>query len=184
MKGIIFSEFLKHVETVFGEEACETMILRSELPGSGAYTSVGTYDHAELVQLVTTLVELTGVQPSELLRDFGQCLFHRLAVGYGVMVGESNSGFDLLANVEGYIHVEVRKLYPDAELPTFEHEFTDQDTMVLTYRSDRGFADVAEGLIRGCFEHFGEDVEISREDLGDGSGRHARFTLNRKTRDG
>ena len=120
MKGIIFSEFLSHVETVFGAEACETMIIRAELPGGGAYTSVGTYDHAELVQMVTTLVEMTEVPPGKLLRDFGQYLFHRLAIAYGAMVAESHSSFDLLANVESYIHVEVRKLYPDAELPGFE----------------------------------------------------------------
>lgn len=28
--------------------------------------------------------------------------------------------FQFLKNIENYIHVEVRKLYPDAELPTFE----------------------------------------------------------------
>ena len=39
----------------------------------------------------------------------------------------------------------------------------DDGVMEMTYRSKRPLADLAEGLIRACVEHFGDDVEISRE---------------------
>jgi len=54
------------------------------------------------------------------------------------------------------IHVEVRKLYPDAELPTFTCDTSTPGRLTMLYRSSRPFADLAEGLIAGCIAHFCE----------------------------
>ncbi len=85
-----------------------------------------------------------------------------------------------MMNVESYVHVEVRKLYPDAELPYFECEAPDEKHMVMTYRSTRPLADLAEGLIAGCAAHFGETIDIAREDLPGERGTHVRFTLTKQ----
>jgi len=47
----------------------------------------------------------------------------------------------------------------------------------MVYRSSRPFADLAEGLILGCAEHFGERIAIAREALPGESG--VRFSLER-----
>jgi hypothetical protein len=78
------------------------------------------------------------------------------------------------------VHVEVRKLYPDAELPTFDTSRTDDNTMVMVYRSTRPFADLARGLIEGCIVHYGEPVDVHMEDLSDEGRTHVRFTLRRQ----
>jgi Haem-NO-binding len=52
------------------------------------------------------------------LRSFGKHLFGRFVCNYPQFFGGINSALTFLANIEGYIHVEVRKLYPDAELPS------------------------------------------------------------------
>ena len=62
------------------------------------------------------------------------------------------------------MHVEVRKLYPEAELPTFETSFPAPNTMHLIYRSKRPFSALAYGLIKGCASYYGEQIEISMED--------------------
>jgi hypothetical protein len=36
---------------------------------------------------------------------------------------------------------------------------------VLVYRSERGLADLSEGMLLGCAEHFGEDLQITRSPL-------------------
>jgi hypothetical protein len=43
--------------------------------------------------------------------------------------------------------------------------------------SNRPFAELAEGLIRGCARHFQESLEIRREDLSTPSGVVTRFTV-------
>jgi hypothetical protein len=73
--------------------------------------------------------------------------------------------------------VEVRKLYPDAELPRFTCRRLAPQRMEMVYRSSRPFTDFAEGLIRGCAAHFGEPIRIERHDLSHGAEHAARFTL-------
>jgi hypothetical protein len=51
---------------------------------------------------------------------------------------------------------------------------------VLLYQSSRHFADLAEGLIRGCAKHYGETLEIGREDLPFEGGSRVRFTLEHR----
>jgi hypothetical protein len=80
--------------------------------------------------------------------------------------------------VEDYIHVEVRKLYPKAELPTFKCTRLDENRLEMVYKSLRPFGDLAQGLIAGCGEFFGETLAIERTDL-DGASE-VRFLISRQ----
>ena len=96
--------------------------------------------------------------------------FHSLAKAYPSFVKESTDPLDFLEQVETYIHVEVRKLYPDAELPTFECSRPNSpDQLHMTYYSIRHMEDVCEGLIRGSLEHFGVQATVERQSLDDDS---------------
>lgn len=179
MKGVVFTEFLEMVEETFSIETADRIIEASDLSTDGAYTAVGTYDYEELAQLVTHLSRETDTPVAELLRAFGRRLFgsfHRLYPGFFEGIA---SAFDFLQRVESYIHVEVMKLYGDAELPTFAYEMRSPDELVVEYRSTRPLADLAEGLIEGCIAHFAEGVRIDRSDHTDDGETRVRFVLSR-----
>ncbi len=165
MKGVVFSEFLEMVEDVFSADMVDDIIDACELSSGGAYTSLGTYDHDEMVQLVVQLSEQTGTPIPELLKSFGKHLFTRFVAGYPHFFKADDTTFKFLSRLEDTIHVEVKKLYPDAELPSFVYEKS-PGQLVMTYTSSRPFADLAEGLIRGCMAHFQEEIELAREDAG------------------
>lgn len=180
MKGMVFTEFLEMVEGVFSADLVDTIIDASELESGGAYTTLGTYDYGEMVQLVTHLSDETKIPVPKLLHDFGLHLFTRFGQGYPHFFVNESDALDFLEKVEDYIHVEVRKLYADAELPSFEYTREGPDRLLMTYSSNRPFGDLAEGLIRGCIRHFGGDIEVEREDL-PGQGRtRVRFALTRR----
>lgn len=179
MKGVVFTEFIEMVEDKFSPEVADRIIGESDLPSGGAYTAVGTYDHEEIIQLVQALGRESEIPIPELVRTFGQHLFGRLVATYPQFLEGVESTLDFLARVEDVIHVEVRKLYPDAELPTFAFSKPDGDCLELDYHSPRPFADLAEGLILGCAEHFGENIKLRREPLTNGRGTHVRFTITR-----
>ena len=179
MKGIVFTEFLEMVEDLFSPEIADRIIEASDLQSGGAYTAVGTYDHNEIVQLVTHLSTVTGVAVPHLLHTFGKYLFGRFVVSYPQFFVGADSAFAFLEHVEDYIHVEVRKLYPNADLPRFEYDTSESGRLIMIYRSTRPFADLAEGLISGCIEHFGEQIDIQREDLSNGQETCARFSLTK-----
>ena len=105
------------VQSAFGIETVDEIIARSDLASGGAYTAVGTYDHQEIVSLVVNLSKVSGTAVPDLMAIFGKHLFSRFAVLYPDMVGSTEDGLDFLESVEDYIHVEVKKLYPKADLP-------------------------------------------------------------------
>ena len=72
MKGIVFTEFLEMVEDKFSPEVADAVIEQSALASGGAYTTLGTYDHQEMLQLVNNLAAETGVSQQELIRTFGE----------------------------------------------------------------------------------------------------------------
>ena len=180
MKGIVFSEFVEMVETRFGAEVADAIITAGQLQSGGIYTAVGTYDHHEMLALIDGLSDRTGMPPGELVRAFGAHLFGRFAELYPTFFGDVGSAFDFLSRIEAHVHSEVRKLYPDAELPTFDISRPDADTLELVYRSRRPFADLALGLIQGCSSHFGEEIAIEETDLSGGGRTQARFVLRRR----
>jgi len=178
MKGVVFTEFVEFAEESFGLGVTDDMIARSMLPSGGAYTAIGTYDHRELVQMVGELSALSGKPIPELLRGFGMHLLKRFVSSFPGFFAHA-SLFDFLHRVDDTIHVEVRKLYPDAELPAFTCEQPEPHRLVMVYQSHRGMADLAEGLIAGAIAHFQERVHLQRDDLTTGCPQRTRFTLTR-----
>lgn len=180
MLGMVFTEFLEMVEQRFSPELADQMLCETPLANNGAYTAVGYYPYEEMQALVTTLARLTGSSVSMLVQVYGEHLFQRFVELYPQMLQHCHDAFSLLASVDGHVHQEVHKLYPQAQLPTFETTEHTAQRLVLIYRSSRGLADLAEGLIRGCIRHYGEAIRIHREDLPSAAGVSAtRFEMTR-----
>ncbi len=176
MKGMVFTEFLDMVENAWSMEMVDTLIERAGVVG--AYTSVGTYPHGEMLALVHALAEKTGTPAPDLTRAFGKYLFGHFAQAYPRFFRGMTGSMEFLSSIEGIIHTDVRKLYPDAHLPTFDIQ-REPDRLVMTYYSDRPLADLAHGLIEGCVHHFRDQVHVTREEPMPGSGAQARFIVTR-----
>jgi hypothetical protein len=169
MKGIVFTELLEMVGQMKSEDFVDELIETCDLPSGGAYTAVGTYPHQEAITIVMRLSEMTGMPPGDLLRAFGNHLFGRFAVLYPVFFEHVDNAIDFLSQIEDVIHVEVRKLYPDAELPTFDSNRPEDGRLDLIYRSERHMGDLAEGLITGCVTYYGVPHRVERSDDANGS---------------
>lgn len=164
MRGIVFSEFLEFVESVAGEDMVDDMIDACDLPSDGAYTAVGNYDHTEILSMVTFLHTATGNNVSEMVEAFGTHLFGQLAESHKAIFENQHGVLDFLEGIESHIHTEVRKLYPDAELPKFETERVSPNQLIMNYASSRPFADLALGMMRGASKHFDHAINIERTD--------------------
>ncbi|MEY4637007.1 MAG: hypothetical protein RJA55_2805 [Acidobacteriota bacterium] len=177
MKGVVFTEFLEMVESKFSTEIADQMITGAQVANGGAYTAVGTYPADELGKLVVALSKETGATVPELMNAYGRHLFGRFHEGYPQLFAGSPDSFSFLRTIDQVVHVEVRKLYPDAELPHFETIEAGPGRLTMIYRSPRCLGDFAEGLMEGCFAHFGERIRVTRSDAA--GGREVRFDLER-----
>ncbi|MEY2861095.1 MAG: hypothetical protein RL392_1553 [Pseudomonadota bacterium] len=167
MKGMVFTEFLEMVEAKFSADMVDDIIDDANLPSGGAYTAVGTYDHGELVQMVVALSKRTDIAVPALVHTFGEHLFGRFYALFPAFFQGVTSALDFLEGIETVIHTEVRKLYPDAQLPQFDCTRS-ADGLQMLYSSPRHFGDLAEGLIRGAVAHFGDQLQITRNNQPNG----------------
>ena len=179
MKGVVFTEFLEMVEDHFSPDIADQIVEASDLPSGGVYTAVGTYDHAEIVTLVQNLSAETKIGINDLLHAFGKHLFGRFVEGYPNFFEGEQDAFQFLQSVEEYIHVEVKKLYPDAELPSVIATLEEPNHLKIVYRSDRNMGDLAHGLIEGCVKHFAEPIDIRRSHASADTGFQTEFDLVR-----
>lgn len=163
MKGIVFTEFLEMVEHTYGYAQVDQIIEKSDLASKGVYTAVGTYEHQEMVQLITHLSTDTSTPVPNLLRAFGQYIFGTFLTSYPAFFEATPTAFDFLESIEHHIHVEVRKLYPDAQLPNFETRRLGDNQLEMIYTSDRHMSDFAFGLIEKTMAHYQEKASISTE---------------------
>lgn len=176
MKGIVFTEFLEFVENQHGIVMVDTLINESNLPSGGVYSSVGNYSHFEMVELVTQLSKETGVDIHVLFKVYGEHFFTVLLASYPAFFEKKTDCFLFLSTIDSYIHPEVLKLYPKAELPEFIIEKQTNNELIMLYKSSRAMYNFAEGLMRGCVLYFKEDVSITLELLEE-DGTLVRFRL-------
>lgn len=179
MKGVVFTQFLEMVEEKFGFDISDEMIERSGV--SGVYTQAGNYPPSELFDMVKALSQLTGISVEDLVFAYGEYLFAVLVNIYPEPSKKYNNSFEFISHVEQVVHPEVKKLYPDSDLPGFELVSKDENRMKIIYKSTKPLMDFAKGLMVGCAKYYGEDIEVSYEKPSHEKGEfHALFTLVRK----
>jgi len=159
MKGIILSEFVDYIEQELGDVPAQKIIDRSGVESEGAYSRVGMYDYQELIQLLTETVAETNTDASVLLEGFSDHLFKMFKRDYSIFFEGVKTAGEMLAQIDNHIHVEVKKLYPDAELPKFECE-QDGNLMMLHYSSPRPLASVAQALVGACIKFFAKNEKL------------------------
>lgn len=180
MRGVLFTLMFELVEETFGLEMLDALIHKSKLTDGGSYTAVGTYPHRDMLEIVTNLSEMTDTPANQLMTVFGNYMFPHLLDLHVENTGLlPDSCFGLLSKIENSIHIEVKKLYPDADLPHFSFSQSDQDTAELVYHSNRPFGSVAQGMIEGCVKHYGEQVIVTRFPEADISDNDVTFTAKR-----
>ncbi|KAA5822341.1 hypothetical protein FPF71_14430 [Algibacter amylolyticus] len=178
MKGIVFTEFLELVEDKFGLEMVDNIINASNLDSGGVYTAVGTYSFSEMLQLLEHLSANTGISIDDLLLVYSEHFFSVLKDSYPGLLETYKDPIEMISSIENHIHVEVRKIYPDAELPTFEVVEKTENSLIVIYRSSRAMHHFGLGLMNKTFEHFNSTATIVLEKLKE-DGTEVKFLINK-----
>lgn len=176
MKGLVFRTFYEFCEANHGQEVLDEVIEAADLPNRGAYTTVGTYPFAHMEALLGAFLERTGKTQQGTLQEFGVFCFKKWVKIWPAEF-DGKELFDVLSNVDEFHERQVRKLYPDAELPSFRVESRTATELVLGYRSSKPLSDLAAGVIRGAGQHLEHPVSLSQELAQDDVGDYVRITI-------
>ena len=178
MKGIVFTEFLELVEYKFGLEMVDKIISSSDLKSNGIYTSIGTYSFSEMLQLLQHLSLNTEVSIDNLLLVYAEHFFSVIEKSYPGLLATYKDPIEMLSSIENHIHIEVRKIYPDAELPVFIVEEKTKNNLTMIYKSSRAMHHFGLGLMNKTFTHFNSSAEIVLEKIKE-DGTEVRFFITK-----
>lgn len=160
MKGLVFTALSDLVIDNYGLGVWNDLIKESNLPSGGVYTAAGTYDFVELATLVQNLATKIGQPITTLLEGFGVYMFPILAKNYSFFLAEDQTLKEFLKTIDSVIHIEVKKLNPEATLPAITFEDPNDKQLILFYRSPRKLCPLAIGLIKGAAKHFNSEITI------------------------
>lgn len=163
MKGVLFTEFLELIESEHGIELLDAVITEAspKLSTDGAYTSVGTYPHTELLALLEALLGQVDADLGVLLGAYANRLMAAFEASYADFFAAHKELFSFLMNVEGQMHAGVRKLYPEAMPPVLDVVEKSNQLLHLSYRSHRPLAVVVEHLVRAAALRYDTEIEIA-----------------------
>lgn len=177
MKGVVFTEFLEFIDKLHGADLVDDVIAASGVASGGSYTAVGTYEFSELASLLSAYCKLSGAVPAAALNAFGKHLAQIFQVKFPDFFAQCSDTIGFLLQVDGHIHVEVRKLYPDADLPRFEMIEHSGQKLVMDYSSCRPLAALAAGLMEGVADYYREKISISTQIIDSAAEPKTRFTV-------
>ncbi len=162
MKGAIFTCLQELVEQEHGILFWDKVLAEKSYDSDGIYISTKSYSDEELFSIVTYLSEATKTEPSQLIRSLGEKLFSKLLPMAPPEAQQARDLRSFLLMVEKIIHVEVLKLYADANLPEFKYDNQQSDYLIMKYTSPRKLCHLSEGLIFGAAAHFKQEITIEQ----------------------
>lgn len=169
VRGYAFRNLVELAEQEFGLETADRMIEESHTAAAGAYTTVGRYPAAELVQLLDTLSQITGVPATELGDKLGRRLVRPLRMNMDTR-GKQPPPQDCIAfltRYAGYMNSEYAQHYPDRPNMGLKWHSEESGRIVFEYRSPCRLAYLIGGIIKGAIDDFGENISVERVEVDD-----------------
>ena len=158
MKGVLFNVVEDVVTEVFSADVWDDVVDRAGV--GGAYTSLGTYPDAELVHLVDETAAAAKKSVPDTLRLAGHLGFAHLVRRSPHLLDGLDDWKAVLNSLDDIIHPEVRKIYPESDVPGFATE-PDGDALMVVYTSRRRLCALAEGLMTGSGKWFDTDLSVT-----------------------
>ncbi|MCB0331163.1 MAG: heme NO-binding domain-containing protein [Bdellovibrionales bacterium] len=164
MKGEIFNLFECFISESFGDETFESILdsAQPELSTQEPFIGPGTYPDQDFFSIVKAAINHTGLPLEKAAFLFGKYCFPHLGRKIPGYLNQFSHPKDFLLTLDKVIHVEVRKVFKNAEPPEFSYEDPGPNELIMIYRSKRKLYAFAEGLIQGVAEHFQTSITIQR----------------------
>jgi len=164
MQGSIYTAFSKMVIEKMGIETWNELLDTVKPESEGIYTNGMQYEDSEIMALVAALSAKTKIDAASLVRSFGSYLFIHLYNSSPTNLSHIDNLKDFLRIIDSVIHKEVKRVYPQAYLPSFDYSETADGNLIMYYQSKRKLCHLSEGLILSAASHFNEEVEITQPD--------------------
>ncbi|WP_135535029.1 MULTISPECIES: heme NO-binding domain-containing protein [Halostella] len=161
MHGIIHKSLKGFVEDRMTDGAWEVIMDESGIEPK-LYLPVSHYPDEELDAIFDTIADRTDQTEASLQRTFGEHLAPALLDTFKAHVRDDWTTLDLLSNLET-IYEQIRTGNDETDPPAVDTERVDEETVTVTYRSDREMCPLAKGIVLGIAGEYDETVTIEED---------------------
>lgn len=177
MHGIIHRSLKQYVIDRTSEDGWDTVTEVGNIE-TRLYLPVSQYPDEEVARILATVSELTGHDEAAIQRDFGRYFAPQLLDTFDAHV---HHGWDALDAIEGLgqIYPQVIDQEGDVDSVQITARRSEEDTVVVHYRSTRRLCPMLEGIIEGIADEYGAEIEISKDTPTREGLRHCELTVRR-----
>ena len=162
MKGTIPKCLEEMVRARHGQETWDRVKAAAGLARWHTFLTTEAVSDQMVTDLFGTAAKTLGMPLQQVMDDFGMHWSTVYAPDiYGVYFRRASNAREMLLSMSEVHRVTTGKV-PNSAPPRFDYEWLDEDTLRMTYRSERGLAALMPGLIRGVGAHFRERLEVER----------------------
>jgi len=110
--------------------------------------------------VIKTTCERLGVSLQEAADAFGHHWVNEFANRiYPLYFRRADNAREMLLNMD-QVHDVTTRTMANAHPPRFDYEEPDSETLIMTYKSERGLMPILVGLIRGVGTYYGGELEL------------------------
>jgi len=162
MKGVIIKCLKDMVIDNFGSDKWIKIIEKSGLDPYMAVKTLDDIEDATALKIVDSACQILNISLPQAADAFGDYWVNVFAPKiYGIYYEGVDSAKEFILKMDE-LHVRATGHIINAKPPRFEYEWTNERTLLVTYKSHRGLIDFFVGLSKGVGKYFNEQLIIKK----------------------
>jgi hypothetical protein len=162
MKGVIIKCLQDLVETKFGKDKWQQIREAAGIQMGTLILVSSDMPDEQALGLLRATEKVLGISSVAAADAFGE---HWMTVYapriYGAVYRNTTGAKDFLLKMND-LHRDMVQRFENAKPPRFDYAWEDDDTLLMTYHSDRGLMDIFAGLAKGVGLYFKEPLQVTR----------------------
>lgn len=165
MKGTITRCAKELVESRFGADQWQQILDHAQVDEDTRYRiayPTTDIDDGMAKDILRSTGGVLGLTPEQVADAFGEhwCCVYAPKI-YSSILTRFNSAREMILGMDK-VHVQLTATIKNARPPRFDYQWTDENTLLVTYKSFRGMIDIYRGLVLGVGKLFNEPLSARK----------------------
>jgi len=146
----------------FGIDKWKNALLKAGIGKEPLIMPISNVDDQIFLRVVNSLCEVLNIsfiQAADAFGDYWVNVYSQKM--YGVYYEGIKTAKEFLLKMDS-VHVATTRSMPNAHPPRFEYKWKNENTLIMTYKSQRGLIDFLVGLIKGVGKFYREDLRVTK----------------------
>ena len=162
MKGIIAKCLEELVIGNFGKDKWGQSLEMAGLKKSTMFMASQDLDDTAVIKVLQSVCKVCNITLNQAADAFGEYwVCHFAPKVYPNYYNEFKTAKDYLLKMNE-VHDTVTKRIPNAKPPKFIYEWSNDKTLIMTYKSQRGLIDIFVGLVKGISIYFNANLNVAK----------------------